>query len=186
VSVSAAVPTLLVRPLVESRPPAVSWDPFPLPAVPPDQPTLDLADPEVADLARPREPGARVTVTRARWTARPRPDLPDAGEWGASLVVAVVQALLAQRPIAQLNRWLADDVLVAVSRQQRQRRSAPSRTVVRVGLCSLRVQHPHPEVAELAARVLVGTATTAVALRLEVLGTRWLGTALELDRRMFR
>jgi uncharacterized protein DUF6459 len=185
VSVSAAVPMLLVRPVAESRPPAVSWEPLPLRTVPPDQPTLDLSEPEVPDLARPRESGVRVTVTRARWTARPRPDLPDAGEWGASLVVAVVQALLAQRPIAQLNRWLADDVLAAVSRQQRQRRSTPARTVVRVRLGSVRVQHPHPEVAELAARITVDSATTAVALRLEALGDRWLGTALELDRRIF-
>ena len=185
-SVSAAVPRLVVRPLVESRPPAVSWVPAPLRSVPPDQPTLDLAEPDVVDLAQPRQPGARVTVTRARWTVRPRPDLPDAAEWSASLIVAVVQALLAQRPIAQLNRWLADDVLAAVSRQQRRRRSAPPRTVVPVGLHSLRVQHPHPEVAEVAARVAVGGSSTPVALRLEALGTRWLGTALELDPRMFR
>ena len=83
-------------------------------------------------------------MVRARWTARPRSGLPDAGEWSASLVVAVVQALFAQRPIAQLNRWLADDVLCAVARQQRQYRSAPARTVVRVGLRSVRVQHPAP------------------------------------------
>jgi hypothetical protein len=60
------------------------------------------------------------------------------------------------------------------------------RTAVRVGLCSIRVQHPHPEVAEVAARVAVGASSTAVALRLEALGNRWLGTALELDQRMFR
>jgi uncharacterized protein DUF6459 len=188
VSVSAAVPTLVVRPLVESRPPAVSWEPGPLPAVPPDQPALDLSEPEVVDRdrPRPREAAVRVTVTRPRWAARPRPDLPDAGEWSASLVVAVVQALLAQRPIAQLNRWLADDVLAAVSRRQRQHRSTPARTVVPVGLFSVRVQHPQTEVAEVAARVAVGGNSTAVALRLEALGDRWLCTALEVDPRLLR
>jgi hypothetical protein len=186
VSVSAAVPALRVRPLVESRPPAVSWKPPPIRTVPPDQPALDLSEPVALAMARPREPGVRFTVTRARWTARPRPDLPDAGEWSVSLVLAVVEALLAQRPIAQLNRWLADDVLSVVSRQQRQRRSTPSRRVVPVRLHSVRVQHPHPEVAEVAAHVAVGTATTALALRLEALGNRWLGTALELDPRIFR
>ena len=185
-SVSAAVPTLRVRPLVESRPPAVSWEPPPIRTVPPDQPALDLSEPLAVIPTPPRESGVRLTVTRAPWTARPRPDLPDAGEWSVSLVLAVVEALLAQRPIAQLNRWLADDVLAAVSRQQRRRRSAPVRTVVRVGLHSVRVQHPHPEVAEVAARVAVGSSSTAVALRLEALGIRWLGTALELDPRIFR
>ena len=121
-----------VRPLVESRPPAVSWHPAPLSSVPPDQPALDLSEPEAVDLARPRDPGVRATVVRARWTARPRSGLPDAGEWSASLVLAVVQVLLAQRPIAQLNRWLADDVLCAVARQQRQRRADRARSVVRV------------------------------------------------------
>jgi Family of unknown function (DUF6459) len=180
------VPVRSVRPLVESRPRAVSWEPVPIRTVPPDQPALDLAEPEMIDLTRPRPPGVRSTVVRARWTARPRPDLPDAAVWSASLVVALVQALLAQRPIAQLNRWLADDVLAAVSRQARQHRSAPSRTAVRVGLQSVRVQHPHPAAAEVAARILVGGTTTALALRLDALGDRWLCTALELDPRMLR
>jgi hypothetical protein len=183
-SVATTTPALRVRPLVESRPPAVSWRPAPTLSVPPNQPTLDLSEPAAVDLAPPREPGVRATVVRARWTVRPRPDLPDAGEWSGSLVVAVVQALLAQRPIAQLNRWLADDVLSVVSRQQRQHRSASSRTVVPVGLRSVRVQHPHPEVAEAAARLVVGGSTVAVALRLEALGTRWICTALEVDRRV--
>lgn len=177
---------LRVRPLAESRPPAVSWGPPAFPAVPPDQPALDLSEVETVDLRRPSESGGRVTVVRARWTARPRPGLPDAGEWSASLVVAVVQAQLAQRPIAQLNRWLADDVLAAVSRQQRRHRSIRSRSSVRVALLSVRVQHPRPEVAEVAARVAVAATTGALALRLEALGDRWLCTALEVDPRVLR
>lgn len=185
---SVSTPSVLrVRPLVESRPPAVSWHPAAIRSVPSDQPALDLTEPGRLDPTQPRGPGVRATVVRARWTARPRPGLPDAGGWSASLVVAVVQALLAQRPIAQLNRWLADPVLSVVARQQRQQhRAAGTRTVVRVGLASIRVQHPHPEVAEVAARVVVGPSTTALALRLEALGDRWLCTALELDPRVLR
>jgi Family of unknown function (DUF6459) len=185
-SVATSAPALGVRSLVESRPPTVSWHPAAIPPAPSDQPALDLSEPDAVDLARPRDPGVRVTVVRARWTARPRSGLPDAGEWSASLVLAVVQALLAQRPIAQLNRWLADDVLSVVARQQRRRRAGGTRSVVRVGLGSVRVQHPHPEVAEVAARVTVGASTTALALRLEARGDRWLCTALELDRRLLR
>lgn len=185
-SVAPQSRALGVRPLIESRPPAVSWHPAPLLSVPPDQPALDLSEPEAVDLARPRDPGCRATVVRARWTARPRSGLPDVGEWSASLVLAVVQVLLAQRPIAQLNRWLADNVLCAVARQQRQRRADRARSVVRVVLGSVRVQHPRPDVAEVAARVAVGASTTALALRLEARGDRWLCTALELDPRVLR
>lgn len=185
-SVSTAVDRLRVRPLVESRPPAVSWGPPPPASVPPDQPALDLSEPEVVSLARPRDAGVRSTVVRARWTAQPRAGLPDASEWGASLVVAVVQALLGQRPIAQLSRWLSDDVLSAAVRRLRQHRAMAPRRVVAVTLASVRVQHPQPEVAEVAARVVVGGSTTAAALRLEALGDRWLCTALEVDPRVLR
>jgi hypothetical protein len=184
-SVSTTDP-LHLRPLVESRPPAVSWGAPATISVPPDQPALDLSEPEAIGSARPRAADVRTTVVRARWTAEPRAGLPDASEWGASLVMAVVQALLGQRPIAQLNRWLADDVLSAVVRQLRQHRATSPRQVVPVGLYSVRAQHPQPEVAEVAARVGVGRSSTAVALRLEALGDRWLCTALELDPRLLR
>lgn len=185
-SVATAVPAFSVRPLVESRPPAVSWRPAATPPVPPDQPALDLSEPEAVDLALPRDPGGRATLVRAPWTVPPRPGLPSASEWSSSLVVAVIQALLGQRPIAQLNRWLAEDVLSAVGRQQRLRRSGPVQKVVRVALHSVRVQHPQAEVAEVSAHVSVGTQGMPLALRLEALGNRWVCTALELDPRILR
>ncbi len=178
-----------IRRLIDGRPPAVAW----LPAVPQttvlpsaDQPPLELGDPDLVETVQPADPGVRGTVAGARWAARPRPDLPDAAAWSTSLVVAVIQVQLAQRPIGQLNRWLAEDVLGAVALQQRRRRAGSDRSVVRIGLRSLRVQHPDPEVAEVAAVVVVGSRPTPVALRLEALGLRWLCTAIELDPRVFR
>jgi hypothetical protein len=185
-SVPTTVDRLRVGPLVESRPPAVSWGAPPTASVPPDQPALDLSEPAAVSLDRPRDVGGRATVVRARWTAQPRTGLPDAGEWGAALVVALVQALLGQRPVAQLSRWLSDEVLSAVVRRLRQQRATPPRRVVGVRLGSVRVQHPKPEVAEVAARLVVGGSTTAVALRFEALGDRWLCTALEVDPRALR
>ena len=185
-SVPATVDRLRVRPLVESRPPAVSWDaPTAASSVPPDQPTLDLSEPAVSQTG-PDEVGGRVTVVRARWTVPPRAGLPDAGEWGGALVVAAVQALLGQRPVAQLNRWLSDEVLSGVVRRLRQHRATPPRRVVGVRLGSVRAQHPQPEVAEVAARIVVGGAPSAVAVRLEAMGDRWLCTALEVDPRVLR
>jgi hypothetical protein len=138
------------------------------------------------DLAPPSGRDVRATVVRARWTVRPRRDLPDAREWSAALALAVLQALLAQRPIAQLNRWLADDVLSMITVQQRRRRSEQGRAVRPVRVRSVRVQHPAADVAEVSAHLLVGTAPTAAALRLEARGDRWLCTAFELDVRVLR
>lgn len=181
VTLSPAAPG--VRALIESRPPAASWSTYTTYAVPADQPLLDLRDLERADPAQPHEPSLRATVVRARWTVPPRPGLPEATTWSTSLVLAVLQVLLAQRPIAQLNRWLDDEVLGAVAVRQRRRRIDGARGAIPVRLRSLRVQHPHPEVAEVSAHAVVGTASTPVALRLEALGDRWLCTALELDPR---
>lgn len=188
-----STPTLApvrIRRLVDGRPPAVSWLPAasrPTALAPsPDQPPLELGDPDQIETAQPAAPGVRGRVVETRWAASPRPDLPDAAAWSTSLVVAVIQVQLAQRPVAQLNRWLAEDVLGAVTRQQRRRRAGADRSVVRVSLRSLRVQHPDPEVAEVAAVVVVGSRPVPVALRLEALGNRWLCTAIELDPRLFR
>ena len=179
-------PAHRVRPLVESRPPAIFWRPAATWPAPLNQPPLDLGGPTAVDPAQPAAPAARSIVVRGRWTVAPRRDLPDAREWGAALALAVLQALLAQRPIAQLNRWLADDVLSTVSMQQRRRRTDPGRAVRPVLVRSLRVQHPRADVAEVSAHVVVGTRDTAVAFRLEALGDRWLGTAFELDLRALR
>jgi hypothetical protein len=179
-------PALRVRPLVESRPPAIPWRPAAAWPAPPNQPPLDLAGPAEVDLARPSPRAVTSTVVRARWTVRPRRDLPDAAEWAAALALAVLQVLLAQRPIAQLNRWLADDVLSVVSMQQRRRRVEPGRALRPVLVRSIRVQHPAAEVAEVSAHMVVGIRDTALAFRLEALGGRWLCMALELDFRVLR
>ena len=124
------------------------------------------------------------TVVRARWTGSvPGATCRTPASWAAALALAILQALLAQRPIAQLNRWLADDVLSMVSMQQRRHRLEPGRALRPVQVRSIRVQHPAAEVAEVSAHVVVGSRDTALAFRLEAVGERWLCTALELDFR---
>jgi uncharacterized protein DUF6459 len=183
---TAIAPSVLVRPLAESRPPSRSWRAAETSLIAANQPPLDLTPPGDVDLGRPSGEEATLTLVRGKWTVRPRPDLPDARQWGATLTLAVLQALLAQRPIAQLNRWLADDVLSAVTVQQRRCRTEPGRAARPVVLRSVRVQHPGAEVAEVSAHVLVGRDHTAVAFRLEARGDRWLCTAFELDLRALR
>jgi hypothetical protein len=185
VATTPADPAPRIRPLVESRPPAVTWRPVVAWPAPRDQPPLDL-DPQEVELGQPSGREVTSTVVGARWTVRPRHDLPDAREWGATLALAVLQALLAQRPLAQLNRWLADEVLSMVSMQQRRRRLEHGRAVRPVLVRSIRVQHPRAEVAEVSAHVVVGARGSALAFRLEALGERWLCTALEFDPRVVR
>lgn len=178
-------PSTLVRPLAESRPPGLTWRPVERSRRAEDQPTLDLdpGDPDVRRQPRPSVLGVEVTVVRSRWCARPDPRLPDPRNWSVSLAQALVEALHALRPIAQLNRWVADDVLAGIYLQQRRRRAETGRATSPPVLRSVRLQHPHPEVAEVSAHVRLQGGSVALAFRLEASGERWLCTALEIGPR---
>ena len=148
--------TSCVQWLIESRPPSLTWArPSPQQS---NQPPLDLIDHEFdhADGAAANHRGVRVSTVKARWAARPRPGLPDAQEWSTTLALAVIQALLGQRPVAQLNRWVVEEVLVAISIYQRRSLSQHGRIAIPAALRSVRVQHPDPEVAEVSAHVAIG------------------------------
>jgi Family of unknown function (DUF6459) len=172
--------------LIESRPPSLTW------SRPkrrqPNQPPLDLVDHErdYLELAAPNHRGVRATTVKARWAARPRPDLPNAEEWSATLALAVIQVLVGQRPAAQLNRWIVEEVLAAISMYQRRTLRVEGRKAVPAALRSVHVQHPSPEVAEVSAHVLIGKQSAAMAFRLEALGDRWICTALQVGVRRSR
>ncbi len=169
-----------VRWLIESRPPSLTWL---RPTLPPsNQPPLDLSDHEIdrAEITRLNDRGVRVSTVKARWAARPRRGLPDAQQWSSALALAVIQTLLGQRSVAQLNRWVAEDVLASIGMYQRRSLRVNGRIAVPAALRSVRIQHPDPEVAEVSAHVAFGKRSAAMAFRLEALGDRWLCTALEL------
>ena len=179
-------PTTPVRPLAESRPPCRTW--------PPDGRSGSARASGVAEVGstavgaatgppRGAPAGTRVGLVRGPWAVKPDPQLPPAAAWSASLAVAVVEALLAHRPVAQLNRWLSEDVLASVTLQQRRRRPG-SGAATPPALVLLRVQHPASRVAEVSAFLRVGRQPLVLALRLEGLGHRWLCTALELGGRV--
>ncbi len=176
--------TSSVQWLIESRPPSLTWArPSPQQS---NQPPLDLIDHEFdhEDDTAANHRGLRVSTAKARWAARPRPGLPDAQEWSTTLALAVIQALVGRRPVAQLNRWVVEEVLVAISIYQRRSHSRHGRIAVPATLRSIRIQHPDPEVAEVSAHLAIGQRSVAMAFRLEALGDRWLCTALELGLRM--
>ena len=180
-STSAASPrTPYVQWLTESRPPSLTWA-RPSPAES-NQPPLDLIDHEsdCAEVVASHDREVLLSTVKGCWAARPRAGLPDAQQWSARLALAVVQTLLGQRPVAQLNRWMVDEVLAAISMSQRRYLKVQGRVALHTGLRSVRVQHPGPEVAEVSAHVAIGKQSAALAFRLEALGDRWLCTALEL------
>jgi len=179
-TITAASRTAYVHWLTESRPPSLTWArPSPPES---NQPLLDLIDHEQdrADITRLNDRGVRVSTVRARWAARPRRGLPDAQQWSGALALAVIQTLLGQRSVAQLNRWMVEEVLAAISMSQRRNLKIPGRIALHTALRSVRVQHPGPDVAEVSAHVAIGKQSAAMAFRLEALGDRWLCTALEL------
>jgi len=143
---------------------------------------LELIDREQdgAEIAASQDRGVRLSTVRARWAAQPRPELPDPQQWGARLALAIIQTLLGQRPVAQLNRWMVEEVLAAISMSQRRNLKISGRIALHTALRSVRVQHPGTDVAEVSAHVAIGKQSAAMAFRLEALGDRWLCTALEL------
>ncbi|HEY6685472.1 MAG TPA: Rv3235 family protein [Propionibacteriaceae bacterium] len=166
--------------LIDSRPPSLTWA---RPSPPQcNQPQLDLIDqePGYAEPTAGNDRGVRMSTVKARWAARPRRGLPDAQEWSAKLALAITQTLVGQRPVAQLSRWVVDEVLAAISMYQRRSLRTHGRKAMPAALRSVRVQHPDPEVAEVSAHVVIGKRSAAMAFRLEALGDRWLCTALEL------
>jgi hypothetical protein len=175
---TASTRTSCVQWLIESRPPGLTWSRSSPPQ--PNQPPLNLAEPNHAEAAAADDRGVRVRVVKARWAARQRPGLPDARAWSATLALAVIQTLLGQRPVAQLNRWMVEEVLAAINICQRRSLSLHGRTAVPTALRSVHVQHPDPDVAEVSVHVAIGKRSAAIAFRLEALGDRWLCTALEL------
>lgn len=168
-----------IRSVRDSRPPYVETPaPAILPVIP-AQPALDLGD-SYGDVASLIVHGRR---RRPRGTVAPRSGLPDASAWAGSLALALFEALLAQRPVGQLSRWVDDVVLAELSYRQRRVVTGGRRSQVSAKVRSVRAQHPHPEVAEVTATVAVGRRVLALALRLEALGDRWLCTALEVGPR---
>jgi hypothetical protein len=169
--------------LIESRPAGLTWPRSSPPQ--PNQPPLDLVDhgPDLAEPMATNDRGVRVRTVKAYWATQPRQGLPDAERWSTTLALAVVQALLGQRSVAQLNRWMVEEVLAAISLYQRRTLRAQGRQAAPAALRSVHVQHPSPEVAEVSAHVVIDKKSAAMAFRLEALGDRWICTALQIGAR---
>ncbi len=112
-------------------------------------------------------------------------DLPDPRLWVARLARAVSEVMAGERPVAQLTRWLSRDQLVRVGARasaiarhpsaRAQRGVSRSRTVRAVRVCPV-----GPRTIEASAVLVGGPRAQAIAIRLEVIGDRWLATIVDL------
>jgi hypothetical protein len=163
---------LSYRPAIESRPPAQTWQPRLVPLASSSQPMLDL------------DGGSTVhtSVLDSGWMATPRPELPDATAWSTMLAQLLIETLQGLRPIGQLNRWVDERVLAAITIHRRQRLgSRPERRPTRPALLhSVRLQFPVETAVEVAAHLMLNRRSIALAFRLEEFYGRWLCTAVEL------
>jgi hypothetical protein len=150
-------------PLPDQRPPVLGPPAAP-PVAPARQPTLFSADPPLLGLPAEQEPA-----------------LPHAARTAAALVRLVLESLDGRRSAGQLESWFSETVLaqLAVERGLRRRagRTAPAQ------LRSVRVQHPHPGVAEVSVRLHAAGRSRAWAMRLAAGRQRWRCTELEMGPR---
>ena len=177
-STTVVRPSLLVRPATDSRPPARTWEPD-VDRPPARQPMLDL---ELSDASS----DVQASLAGGEWMATPPPELPDAESWCISLARLLIEALQGLRPIGQLNRWVDEQVLTAITLYQRQQaaRSAGQRPARPAVLQSVHVQFPTPLAVEAAAHFRIGRRSIAIAFRLQEVFGRWLCTAVEIGPRI--
>ena len=109
-------------------------------------------------------------------------DVPDAQQWAARFVQAVLEVVSSDRPLTQLARWTDPAVYTDLKRRRervaRHRRAGQVRAS-RQHVATIHVWQPAAGSAEVAARVTTGRRSRAIAARLEFVRGRWLCTALD-------
>ena len=144
---------------------------------PPEPQTLSRAAPEPGEPPDRPQPGASTPS-----------DAHDHGEVRAlaeSLARCVVEVLAGTREIDQIARWLSADVhahllkrVVLSTRARTARHESPTRPSFSMGTTVL--CEPTPGVIEAVVIVHGRARSRAVALRLEVLGSRWRASAIHV------
>ena len=144
---------------------------------------LDLPEPSGTRLAPgPTELGVLNGGGSRRSGSWPA-GIPDAHDWAARFVQAIVEVIGGDRPVSQLVRWTSEPVYVDMTRRVKilGATTAASRgRASRPQVQSVHICQPRDEVAEVAAHIRHGVRSRAVAARLEIVQGRWLCTALQM------
>lgn len=104
--------------------------------------------------------------------------LPDPAQWSSSMARGIVEVLSGSRPIAQLRRWVSNDVWTQLE-SVLAHHTTPRRSVA-ARVRATRVCHVRRHVIESAVLVTVGKKHHALALRLEAHRGRWVTTAISM------
>jgi hypothetical protein len=106
----------------------------------------------------------------------------DAEPWAARFVQAIVEVVAGHRPSTQILRFTSTTVYSDVARRAAIVASAKAHSrakLVRPQVATVHVYHPDGDSAEVAARVVVGGRSRAIAARLELKDNRWTCTAIQ-------
>ena len=107
----------------------------------------------------------------------------DAAEtWAAHLLQAVLEVVSGDRPLSQLVRWTDGRVYRQIAHRQQLRSSLRTATRLRGGrqhVATVHVCQLSATTAEVAARVITGPRSSAMAARLELHRSRWMCTAIQ-------
>ena len=144
----------------------------PLPGrLPEARPHASIVDADASGAAQPLLPRGADAMVRNRTASPLEPHV-------RRLLQVLLEGAAGRRPIGQLAAWATYPVLAQV-------REWSARTDrVHLTPASLRIQHPGATCAEVTVRLHVGgravhPRSVAMALRLDLVGTRWICTALD-------
>lgn len=185
------LPTLTLRPAVDTRPPAEPWSGVSawrdIDAQ--NQPPLRLIEdvepePLLAGAPKPARLPVTVDLEPAGVPPEHQAELVDqARTWAPWFAQLLVESIDGRRPLESLGHWLDEWVLAEVTRLVRVRRRLRTRSPATpppapAAVASLRSQLVDPRVLEVAAHLRRDRRSSALAFRLVRRGERWLCTAL--------
>jgi len=114
--------------------------------------------------------------------ADPLEDAPDATGWAGRFVQAVVEVISSDRPLHQLLRWTNETVYAEIGRRKDyvtgRRGPGPHPPAPRQQVATVHVTVSVVGTAEVAARIVAGRRSRALAARLDYVRGRWTCTAI--------
>jgi hypothetical protein len=122
------------------------------------------------------------TATTVVRTLAASSDAPAVHAWSSRFMQAVVEVVSGDRPLTQLARWTAPNVYQQIGRVQEHVSAAkrdPSQRLPRHQIATVHVCQVNPIVTEVAARVVGGRRSRALAARLDYERERWTCTAFD-------
>jgi hypothetical protein len=155
--------------------------------MPPSLAQTASSEPDEPDGPRRRADPPELFLVRPTSDARQHPPEPelDPAKAAEGLARSVLEVLAGARDLQQLTRWVTTEVhAVLHARVQLSTRARhivterPARPVLRIG--TVKVARPVPGVVEAVVVVHGRGRARAVALRLEVVGSRWQASALHI------